>query len=594
MSSSSAAATSRSTRPAPRCAPRRPERDAPAPVPLGASSDDDARRAMTTTLDVARAARRAGVLDVTVVALESADEIPADPEEIDEAEREGIRIVYRRGPHRFVGDTHVTGLETIAVTSVFDAEGRFAPTFEPGTEAVIPADTVILAVGQGADVGFLDAGRRPRAHPAGRREGRSRLAAHVRPAHLGGGDVARGPRNLIDAIADGRRAAASIHARADRRARRPRRRTRSASSCAPASGASTATTTRSRASRSRRRRPIAASASARSRPATTSTQARLEGLRCLRCFDNVMLSPELCILCGLCVDVCPPNCITIARADHVGLGTEQQSVLLLDEDLCIRCGLCVNRCPRARCRWSTRGSSRMADVDLEQARARPHLGRPRHHRAHQAQRRVALGVPARAARHTARARAAVVQQRLPARVPGQDPEARAAPALLVPARVHRRGAVRHPARHRRVPDVRLHAVGRLRVRRHAAPEDRRRLRAADPQRAPLGGAPDGARRRAAPRARLLRRRVQEAARVQLGHRRDAAAAHARLLVHRLPAAVGPARVLGGHRRHEPRALRPARRRQAAGPADRRPAGRAEHAAALLRAARRGAPDAARR
>ncbi len=53
---------------------------------------------MTTTLDVARAARRAGVLDVTIVALESPDEIPADPEEIDEAEREGIRIVYRRGP----------------------------------------------------------------------------------------------------------------------------------------------------------------------------------------------------------------------------------------------------------------------------------------------------------------------------------------------------------------------------------------------------------------------------------------------------------------------------------------------------------------
>ena len=109
-------------------------RRTPTPVALGATSDEDARRAMTTTLDVARAARRAGVLDVTIVALESPDEIPADPEEIDEAEREGIRIVYRRGPHRFVGDAKVTGLETIAVTSVFDAEGRFAPTFEPGTE----------------------------------------------------------------------------------------------------------------------------------------------------------------------------------------------------------------------------------------------------------------------------------------------------------------------------------------------------------------------------------------------------------------------------------------------------------------------------
>ena len=58
-----------------------------------------------------------------------------------------------------------------------------------------------------------------------------------------------------------------------------------------------------------------------------------------------MLDPDLCILCGLCVDVCPPDCITIIRADQAGLGAESQSALLLDEDLCIRCGLCVNRCP---------------------------------------------------------------------------------------------------------------------------------------------------------------------------------------------------------------------------------------------------------
>jgi formate dehydrogenase major subunit len=58
-----------------------------------------------------------------------------------------------------------------------------------------------------------------------------------------------------------------------------------------------------------------------------------------------MLDPSLCILCGLCVDVCPTNCITIARADRLELGSAAQSVLLLDEDQCIRCGLCVNRCP---------------------------------------------------------------------------------------------------------------------------------------------------------------------------------------------------------------------------------------------------------
>ncbi len=157
----------------------------PAPVALGATSGEDARRAMTTTLDVARAARRAGVLDVTIIALESPDEIPADPEEIDEAEREGIRIVYRRGPHRFVGNGRVTGLETIAVTSVFDAEGRFAPTFEPGTEAVMEADTVILAVGQARRPRLPRRGPRPRAHPNGWPANRSRFVAYFRSSRVG-------------------------------------------------------------------------------------------------------------------------------------------------------------------------------------------------------------------------------------------------------------------------------------------------------------------------------------------------------------------------------------------------------------------------
>jgi len=316
----------------------------PAAVPLSASSEEDARRAMTTTLDVARAARRAGVVDVTIVALESPDEIPADPEEIDEAEREGIRIVYRRGPHSFVGaDGKVTGLQTVAVSSVFDAEGRFSPTFEPGTEEEIPADTIILAVGQAADVSFLDALTLERNRTGGLQIDADSLRTSD-PRVWAGGDVARGPRNLIDAIADGRRAAASIH------------------------GALTGTqpTAPSHEVRVELRsgfRRLDSDYDAIPRQAVPATptdrrvgfgevetgydehQARLEGLRCLRCFDNIMLSPELCILCGLCVDVCPPNCITIARADHVGLGSEAQSVLLLDEDLCIRCGLCVNRCP---------------------------------------------------------------------------------------------------------------------------------------------------------------------------------------------------------------------------------------------------------
>jgi formate dehydrogenase (NADP+) beta subunit len=306
-------------------------------------SAEDARRAMTTTLDVARAAVRTGVQDVTVVALESSEEIPADPEEIAEAEREGIKIVHRRGPKRFVGHTHVTGLETIEVESVFDDEGRFAPTFRPGTEATLPADSVILAVGQSADLdllGGVEVDRTPqgtvRVDPA------TLVTSH--PKIWAGGDVAHGPRNLIDAIADGQRAAAAIHAAAAGSAGPPSeprielllrpgfRRLDTGYDAVPRVDVPTTPTDRR-------------VGFAEVETGYDEAQATLEAMRCLRCFDNVMLEPELCILCGLCVDVCPTDCITIVRADRIGVGTEAQSALLLDEDPCIRCGLCVNRCP---------------------------------------------------------------------------------------------------------------------------------------------------------------------------------------------------------------------------------------------------------
>src|SRR6266545_2781402 len=287
---------------------------APTPRPLDPQAQEDARRSLTTTLDVARLAIRAGVAEVTVVALESPEEIPAAPEEIAEAEDEGIRIVYRRGPHRIVGQGRVEGLETIAVASVFDAQHRFAPTFIAGTEEVLAADTVILAVGQVADVGFLgqDAGVE-----LTRQRGVAVDRATLRTSHpriWAGGDLAFGPRNLIDAVADGQRAAASIHG-------------------AHAGGAV-----------GRRRIELADLPGFR-RLATgydavgrveipvvphdrrigfaevetgyDEADARLEGHRCLRCFDNVMLQPELCIRCGLCVDRCPPGALLMVHAKEL-------------------------------------------------------------------------------------------------------------------------------------------------------------------------------------------------------------------------------------------------------------------------------------
>lgn len=300
---------------------------------------------MATTLDVARAVRRSGVRHVTVVALESPEEIPAAPEEIADAEGEGITILYRRGPHRFVGDGAVSGLETVAVESVFDEAGRFAPTFVEGTEEVIAADSIILAVGQAADLDFLGDVALERSRPGGIQiEPTTLRTSH--PKVWAGGDVARGPRNLIDAVADGQAAAKSIHGTLEGipvtpQSVRVELRTREGYRRLSTGYDSIARVEIPAVPQSRR------IGFAEVELGYSDDEAWQESLRCLRCFDNIMLEPELCILCGLCVDVCPTDCITIARADLAGVGTESQSVLLLDEDQCIRCGLCINRCPPA-------------------------------------------------------------------------------------------------------------------------------------------------------------------------------------------------------------------------------------------------------
>jgi len=316
-----------------------------APSHSGSSIGQDPVRDLTTTLDVARAVKNAGVRHVTVIALESAGELPAALEEVHEAALEGITLLHRRGPRRVVGDGRVTGLETIDVVSVFDDQHRFSPVFADGTEKIIEADSIILAVGQAADTSFIPedmAVERTRA-------GGISVNAELRSSHpkiWAGGDIAFGPRNLIDAISDGQRAATSIHNFL--------------------SGTSTAIKeVRVKLVHKPNFRRVDSEYDELARVAIPGLEAdrrigfteveigydeesaMREGFRCLQCFDNIVLKPELCILCGLCVDVCPNHCISIVRADHIGVGQESQSALVLDESICIRCGLCVNRCPPA-------------------------------------------------------------------------------------------------------------------------------------------------------------------------------------------------------------------------------------------------------
>jgi glutamate synthase (NADPH) small chain len=95
---------------------------------------------------------------VTLAYRRGRTEMPADPEEIHGAESEGIRFLFQRSPVRIVGDDRVEGLVVESVElGPPDAGGRRTPVPVPGSEETLPCDTLIVAVGQRADLRGFDA-----------------------------------------------------------------------------------------------------------------------------------------------------------------------------------------------------------------------------------------------------------------------------------------------------------------------------------------------------------------------------------------------------------------------------------------------------
>ena len=313
-------------------------------------------------LDVARSAVRFGAREVSIACLESESEMPAAREEVEEAEREGIRFLHRVGPKRLVGERGVvTGVEFLAVSRVFDENGRFAPQFVAGSERTVATDSVIIAIGQTGDLSFLrpEDGVETR---GGRIVVDTATLATTAPGVYAGGDAAFGPRIAISAVADGKTAARSI----DELLRgRPR-------------PEAEMTVTIDRHARYERAPDF--EGIPRQKPPTRPTsrrvgfaeveecfgerQARREGSRCLQCWTNTVFeeSPREgteCLLCGGCQDVCPEDCIDIVPASlAIELpaaarelapllieGRREGSILIKDETVCIRCGLCAARCP---------------------------------------------------------------------------------------------------------------------------------------------------------------------------------------------------------------------------------------------------------
>ena len=300
------------------------------------------RATMTEAMDVARTAMRSGAKQITVMTLESREELPASDFEVEEALNEGITFVNRRGPARIVAEAgKVTGLETIKVLTVFDDEGRFSPTFDNTDKEILDADTVILAIGQAIDVDALGSDG-PEISPRRTIQIDPETLATSLPNVWAGGDAARGPRTLIEAIADGRRAAASIHhsfGGADDK--------REPGTMVQLQQFHRLDDIYDRIGRvdvptleTDRRVGLA-----EVETGFTIDQARCEAKRCLRCFANIQLETSKCVLCALCADVCPLDLISLVPSEEVVPGQVGGTALTLNETSCIRCALCIERCP---------------------------------------------------------------------------------------------------------------------------------------------------------------------------------------------------------------------------------------------------------
>jgi NADPH-dependent glutamate synthase beta subunit-like oxidoreductase len=314
-------------------------------------------------LDSARAALRGGAREVTIVSLESFDEMPVlrttqGHEEFEEAQREGIRFVPRRGPNRFVGQGRLSAIELRAVTSVFDAAGRFAPAYDDADVVTLEADACVLAVGQRADLSFLTPEDAVELTPGGTIRVDPATLATSAPGVYAGGDVAFGPRNLIDAIANGKRAAGSIHRLLSRHdaplnvrldiAAIPTARYRMIAGFEELDRAAPPTLDLGR------RTGIAEVESGYS-----EADARRQAARCLVCHIQTIYDPEKCVLCNRCVDICPEYCLAIVPFDALDFDPETRqalieragksglplSAMVKDDERCIRCGLCATRCP---------------------------------------------------------------------------------------------------------------------------------------------------------------------------------------------------------------------------------------------------------
>jgi NADPH-dependent glutamate synthase beta subunit-like oxidoreductase len=322
-----------------------------------------------TAMDCCRSAKRLGATDVKVIARKTRKYFKASPWELEDAEEEAVEILENLQPVRFIVESgRLTGMEFDRFTST-EIDGKLHQ--EPIGREIIPCDTVVLAIGQDNAFPFIE-------RDIGIEFGKWDMPVvdkvtfmASRPGVFFGGDAAFGPANIIWAVEHGHQAAISIHNYCQGLPVGDR----------PARGITLASTKMGLHEWSYsnnydpvgRQKMVHVDLAKRFSNMTievekgfTPEQTAAEVERCLNCDVQTHFTAPACIECDACIDICPVDCLTIARnGDEPELRTRLTApalngdqplfvsgplkqtgrVMVKDENICVHCGLCAERCP---------------------------------------------------------------------------------------------------------------------------------------------------------------------------------------------------------------------------------------------------------
>jgi NADH-quinone oxidoreductase subunit F len=166
-------------------------------------------------VDAARVARRLpGVEAVSIIYRRTRSEMPAYEEEIEKALEEGIDIQFLAAPTRILSaGGSLVGVECVRMAlGELDASGRRRPVPIQGSEYTMELETLIAAIGEQPDLPFITAGDGFELSPWNTLLVDAETLATPRDGIFAGGDAVSGPGTVVEAIAAGKRAAASIDA----------------------------------------------------------------------------------------------------------------------------------------------------------------------------------------------------------------------------------------------------------------------------------------------------------------------------------------------------------------------------------------------